>query len=229
MNQNLSIQKWEEEDRPREKFIAKGAAALSNAELLAILLRSGSRSDNAIDLARKILSSADNRLKTLSRLSLEDLQKFNGVGTGKALSVLACFELFKRMEIEQTPSASQIYSSKNAAQTIAPLLKDIAHEECWVLYLNRGNKLIGKERITSGGVNATVVDVKIIIKKAIARLASAIILVHNHPSGNRMPGEHDRQQTAKLKKAVQLCEMDLLDHIIIAGDNYYSFADAGEL
>lgn len=229
MIQNLSIPKWEEEDRPREKFMARGGSALSNAELLAILLRSGSQHENAIDLARKILSGADNNLRILSKFSLEDLQKFHGIGTGKALSILACFELCKRMALEPSSAPPQIYSSESAAHTVAPLLKDIAHEECWVLYLNRGNKLIGKERITSGGINATVVDVKLIIKKAIARLASAIILVHNHPSGNRMPGEQDRQQTAKLKKAVQMCEIDLLDHIIIAGESYYSFADAGEL
>ncbi len=229
MTKNLSIRKWEESDRPREKFMNKGAETLSNAELLAILLRSGNKSDNAIDLARRILAGADNNLNKLSKFSIEDLKKFNGIGAGKALSVLACFEIGRRMDMEHAPVNAQIYSSQNAVQAIAPLLKDISHEECWVLFLNRGNKLIGKERITSGGINSTIVDVKIIIKRAITKLASSIILVHNHPSGNRIPGEHDRIQTRRLKSAVQICEIELLDHLIIAGEKYYSFADEGEL
>lgn len=229
MTNNLHIRQWEEGDRPREKFMKKGAEALSNSELLAILLRSGSRGENALDLARRILATADNNLNTLSRFSPEDLKRFNGIGHGKALSILACFEICRRAEMENAPAHSQIYSSRNAAQVIAPLLKNIAHEECWVLYLNRGNKLIGKEKITSGGINSTIVDVKLILKSAIAKLASSIILVHNHPSGNRLPGEHDRLQTRRLKSAVEICEIELLDHLVIAGDSYYSFADEGEL
>lgn len=229
MTTKLSIQEWEESERPREKFLAKGGEYLSNAELLAILLRSGSRDENAIDLARKILSAAEYSLITLRRFNFYDFKKFKGIGEGKALSILACFELARRMDMEQAPVQTQIYSSKNAAQAIAPILKDIAHEECWVLYLNRGNKLIGKEKITTGGINSTVVDVKIIIKKAISKLASSIILVHNHPSGNKTPGDHDKIQTKRLKNAAQMCEIELLDHLIIAGDNYYSFSDEGIL
>lgn len=229
MTNKLTIQNWEETERPREKFLSQGGEYLSNAELLAILLRSGSRNDNAIDLARKILATADNNLSTLRKFTFDDLQKFNGIGIGKALSILACFELIKRCNMEQIPLIPQIYSSKSAIQLVAPILKDIAHEECWVLYLNRGNKLIGKEKITSGGVSATIVDVKMIIKKAISRLASSIILVHNHPSGNKTPGDHDKIQTKRLKSAAQMCEIELLDHLIVAGEDYYSFSDEGML
>ncbi|MEF9985663.1 MAG: DNA repair protein RadC [Bacteroidales bacterium] len=229
MTTKLTIQNWEESERPREKFLAKGGESLSNAELLAILLRSGNRNENAIDLARNILATANNNLTVLKKFTFEDLKKFNGIGVGKALSILACFELSKRTDMEQTPINAQIYSSKSAAQAVAPILKDIAHEECWVLYLNRGNKLIGKEKVTSGGVSSTIVDVKIIIKKAISKLASSIILVHNHPSGNKTPGDHDKIQTKRLKNAAQMCEIELLDHLIIAGDNYYSFSDEGIL
>lgn len=225
----LTIQNWDERERPREKFIEKGGESLSNAELLAILLRSGNRNENAIDLARQILSAANNNLNSLRKFTLDDFKKFNGIGAGKALSVLACFELARRMDMAKAPVDTAIYSSKNAVQAIAPLLKDISHEECWILYLNRGNRLIGKEKITSGGINATIVDIKMIIKKSISKLASSIILVHNHPSGSRIPGEHDKLQTKRLKQAANMCEIELLDHLIIAGENYYSFLDEGIL
>ncbi len=225
----LTIQDWEAEERPREKFLTKGGNSLSNAELLAILIRTGNRADNAIELSRKILFDANNSLQELKKFSFYDYSKFNGVGAGKALPIMAAFELAKRLEMEKPQEKTVIYSSKNAAEAIAPILKDLPHEECWVLFLNTANKLIAKEKITSGGTNCTVVDVKIIMKSAMAKLASSIILVHNHPSGSRRPGEQDKQQTMKLKKAAESCDIELIDHIIIAGNNYFSFLDEGLL
>jgi len=225
----LTIQEWEEEERPREKFLSKGGSVLSNAELLAILIRTGNRDENAIELSRKILYEAGNSLQELKRFSFYNYNKFRGVGIGKALPIMAAFELATRLEMEKTPEKTTIYSSQHAARTMIPLLKDLSHEECWVIYLNTANKLIAKEKITSGGTNSTVVDVKIIIKRAIEKLAASIILIHNHPSGSRHPGEHDRLQTKRLKKAAESCDLELLDHIIIAGEVYFSFLDEGLL
>lgn len=213
---------------PREKFMAKGAGSLSDAELLAILIRSGNRKENAIELSRSILGSADNSLGRLKKFSYDDYNKFNGMGAGKIVTIMAAFELARRAEMDDVP-LQQIYSSENAVKLIAPLLRDLSHEECWVLFLNRGNRLIAKEKVSSGGVSATVMDIKFIIKTAIAKLASAIILVHNHPSGNRIPGEEDKLQTKRLQSAAKVCDIDLLDHLIIAGGKYYSFCDEGIL
>ena len=227
MQEKLTITNWEAEERPREKFLTKGAASLSNAELLAILIRTGNRNENAIELSRKILFRAGNNLAELKKFTFEDYNRFNGMGLGKALPIMAAFELASRLELEKIPEKIPIYSSKNAADTMIPLLKDLTHEECWVLYLNTANKLIAKERITSGGTNSTIVDVKMILKSAMNKLASSIILVHNHPSGSRHPGEHDKAQTKRLMKAAQSCDLELMDHIIIAGSDYFSFLDEG--
>lgn len=225
----LTIQKWYSEERPREKFLKKGASSLSNAELLAILLRSGNKEENAIELARRILAKSDNSFSGLKRFKFEDYAQFKGIGEGKALSIMASFEIAKRMECEDLPKAAQIYSSQSAAAIMSPILRDLQHEECWVIYLNTANKVIGKEKVSSGGTNSTVVDIKMIIKSALVKLAHAIILVHNHPSGSLRPGEHDKIQTAKLKNAARTCDLELLDHIIIGGKGYYSFRDEGLL
>lgn len=227
--ENLTMQALAHIDRPREKFIEKGGDSLSNAELIAILIGSGNREANAIELSQKILKSANNNLLNLKRYTIEDFKAFKGIGKTKALTIMASFELSKRCLLEQQPINSHIYSSKDAAATIQPILQDLPHEECWILYLNKANALIAKERISRGGVSATVVDIKIILKTAINKLASGIILVHNHPSGNKKPGEQDKIQTKKLKDAATTCDISLLDHIIIAGSSYYSFADEGIL
>ncbi len=224
----LTIKEWDEDEMPREKFMVKGAQSLSNAELLAILIRSGNRNENAIELARAILNSADNNLGKLKRFSYDDFYRFNGMGSGKIVTILSAFEIARRAEMETIP-LPQIYSSESAVKVIAPLLRDLQHEECWVLYLNRGNRLIAREKLSSGGLSATVMDMKFIIKTAIVKLASSIILVHNHPSGNRMPGEEDKIQTQRLKSAAKLCDIELLDHLIVAGGKYYSFCDEGAL
>ncbi len=226
---NVSIQKLDKNERPREKFITKGCSSLSNAELLAIILRSGTREENVIDLARRILSSSNNCLGELLKYNLEDLMSFKGIGQGKALSIMAVFELFKRAQLEKVPHKSIIYSSTDAFGLISPILSDLNYEECWILYLNRANRLIVKEKLSQGGLTATVIDVKLIIKRAIEKLASSLILVHNHPSGNSKPGEQDIAQTKKLRLALEVCDIHLLDHLIVAGRDFYSFADEGLL
>lgn len=229
MRERHTIQDWATDERPREKFIERGAESLSNAELLAILIRAGNKDENAIDLGRKILREAGNSLHTLKRFTYDDLKKFRGVGPGKALSILAAFELARRCEISSAPQFKQIYSSATAAATVVPLLKDLPYEECWVLLLNKGYRLIGKQRISTGGIDSTAVDIRVVIKQALARNACNIILAHNHPSGSRIAGETDKLLTEKLRKAAKMCDIELLDHLIVAGDEYFSFADEGLL
>lgn len=229
MREKLTIQDWTVEERPREKFLISGGENLSNAELLAILMRTGNREDNAIELARKILHKANNNLIELKRFSFDDYKEFKGVGPGKALPIMAAFEISRRLENTPQLQQTEIYSSQHAADAMRPILKDLTHEECWVMYLNTANKLISKERITSGGVSSTIVDIKMILKSAMAKLACSIILVHNHPSGSVRPGEQDCMQTKRLKKAAETCDIALIDHIIIAANKYFSFLDEGML
>jgi DNA repair protein RadC len=229
MRERFTIQDWASDERPREKFITRGAESLSDAELLAILIRAGNKDENAIELGRKILRAAGNCLNSLKKFTYNDLKKFRGVGPGKALSILAAFELGRRCEIEGAQQQPQIYSSHQAAAVAVPMLCHLQHEECWVLFLNKSNRLVGKERISSGGIDATVVDVRVILKLALEKNSCRIILVHNHPSGNRIPGETDKLQTIKLKNGAAVCEIQLVDHIIVAGNDYFSFADEGLL
>lgn len=213
------------DDRPREKMIQKGAESLSNAELLAILLRTGTGSKNVVDLARELLESADKSLRELAGMSIEKLCEVNGVGQGKAVTVAAAFELGRR--ISYTDSLERIYvsSPRVVFRIMAPNLKGLDHEECWVLFLNRANYILGKERMSVGGMDSTVIDVKTILRRALERKASGVILVHNHPSGNAMPGKADISQTASLKKALGICDIQLIDHVVVADGCWYSFAD----
>jgi DNA repair protein RadC len=223
-----SIKSWALDDRPREKLIEKGSKSLSDAELLAVLLGSGSRSESAVGLAKRILNYAQNNLTELARLGAEDLMQFKGVGEAKAVVLCSAFELARRRKSEVVERA-KITSAMDVFNQIAPLVSDLNHEEFWVLYLNRANIVLRKEKISSGGVTGTVVDNKIILKKALLNLASSIILVHNHPSGNLNPSIQDKKVTKKMKLACELLEINLLDHLIIAGNSYYSFADEMEL
>lgn len=213
------------DDRPREKMIQKGAESLSNAELLAILLRTGTGSKNVVDLARELLDSADKSLRELAGMSIEKLCEVNGVGQCKAVTVAAAFELGRR--ISYTDSLERIYvsSPRVVFRIMAPNLKGLDHEECWVLFLNRANYILGKERMSVGGMDSTVIDVKTILRRALERKASGVILVHNHPSGNAMPGKADISQTASLKKALGICDIQLIDHVVVADGCWYSFAD----
>jgi len=206
-------------------MLQSGASSLTDSELVAVLIRSGDTHCSAVDVSRMLLGSAGNSLIKLFGLPPEKLMSVPGVGAAKAAAVMAAGELARRMTSEPEEDRPLVRSSNAAAGILAPILKNLSHEECWVLYLNKSGRLIGKERISSGGVSATVFDTRIVVKKALEKLASSIVLAHNHPSGNPFPGEADRRNTEALKGAVTLFDISLLDHIIIAGDKYYSFSD----
>jgi DNA repair protein RadC len=225
----MKLKEWNEEERPREKMIIKGAASLNNSELLAIILRTGNNSETAVDISRNLLKMANNSLNTLSTFSIDKLKKNPGIGETKATSIVALFELASRMATEAPQNKVEVSSPEVVVNLLSPHLKNLEHEECWVFYLNRANKIIAKERVSVGGVNATIMDVRLIVKKCVEKLASGLIVSHNHPSGNPKPGEQDKIQTKALREAANLFGISLLDHIIIAGDKYYSFANDGLL
>jgi DNA repair protein RadC len=226
MNNILS---WAEEDRPREKLMLKGRAALSDAELIAILIGSGTRELSAVDLSKLILHSVGNNLNELAKLSINDLMKFKGVGDAKAISIAAALELGRRRKESEVLKKAKITSSADAYQAIRPYLMDLSHEQFWVLLLNRANEVIRPFQISIGGVAGTVADPKIIFKSAIEYLASAIILVHNHPSGNLTPSQADKDLTKRVKEAGRLLDIPILDHLIFGDNGYFSFADEGVL
>jgi DNA repair protein RadC len=226
----LSIKSWAEDDRPREKMLKRGKQNLSDVELLAILIGSGSRKETAVGLSQRILKSFENNLNELGKVSLTELMRFNGIGEAKAITITAALELGRRRQLSGYIDRPQILSSKDGYLCIAPILMDLNHEEFWILLLNRANKVIGKEKISAGGVSGTVVDAKIIFRKTLeVAPASSIILCHNHPSGNRNPSQADIDLTKKLKDAGEKLDILVLDHLIIAEDSYYSFADEGRL
>jgi len=225
----LPISAWLEEDRPREKLLLKGKAQLSNIELLAILIGSGSTALSAVDLCSKILDYVNNDLVQLGKLSVKDLTRFNGVGPAKAISIVAALELGRRRQAEHHPKVMAIQSSKDVYHLMLAEMSDLITEEFWVVYLNHRNKIIGRERISLGGLTATIVDVRILFKSALERLATSIILVHNHPSGTLRPSRADQQLTAKIKEAGVFLDIQLLDHLIVSDAGYYSFADEGGL
>lgn len=227
--QNLTIKYWAEEDRPREKLLNKGKHNLSDAELLAILIGSGSREESAVGLSQKILNTADNNLNELGKTSITELMRFKGIGEAKAITIVAALELGRRRQLTDVKDKPKIKSSRDAYNTIASLLIDLPHEEFWILLLNRSNEVISREKISTGGVSGTVVDAKIIFKKALDILASSIILVHNHPSGNLRPSQADIDVTRKMKKAGVVLDISILDHLIISERGFYSFADEGTL
>ncbi|MBW7845052.1 MAG: DNA repair protein RadC [Bacteroidia bacterium] len=225
---NNSIKGWAEDDRPREKMILKGINSLSDAELLAILISTGTRDESAVDLGKRVLQLTQNNLNSLGKLSLKELQKIKGIGKAKAITIAAALELGKRRNLEEAKlEFSVIRRSKDAFAYFAPILNDLVVEEFWVAYLNRSNRLIEVKRISEGGVSGTVADAKVIFKHAIDLLASTIILCHNHPSGNLQPSEADKQLTQKLVTAGKTLDVHVMDHLIIADGNYLSFADEG--
>ena len=214
------------DDRPREKMQEKGPSALSNAELLAIMIRTGTGKMNVVDVARTLLSVAEGRLNGIADMPLEKLCSVSGIGRSKALTIAAAFELGRRCALEAVVREKVAVSSpKNVFRMMLPLLRGLDHEECWAIFLNRANYVLGKERMSVGGLESTVVDVKAILRRALDRKATGVILVHNHPSGSALPGQADIRQTSLLKKALQTCEISLLDHVVIAEDSWYSFAD----
>lgn len=223
------ILSWAEEDRPREKLLLKGKAALSDAELIGILLGSGTVSLSAVDLAKQILGSVDNNLTSLAKLSVKDLEKFKGIGEAKAITIVAALELGRRRKESELPQRQVVTSSKDIFTIMHPHLLDLLHEEFWIVLLNRSNVVMKKVQISVGGVAGTVADPKLIFKTALENLASSIILVHNHPSGNLKPSQADKDLTHKLKEAGKYLEIPILDHLIITERSYFSFADEGIL
>jgi DNA repair protein RadC len=226
---SLKITDWAVEDRPREKLILKGTASLSDAELLGILISSGTKDKSAVDLGRELLGIVNNNLNTLGKLTISDLKKLNGIGPARAVTIAAALELGRRRKLAEIPEVPQIKCSKDVADIFQPLLSDLAHEEFWILYLNRSNKVIDRNKLSQGGISGTVTDVRIVMKRAIECLASGIIVCHNHPSGNLNPSESDSKITQKIKEAGNLMDIQLLDHLIISDKEYYSFADNGLL
>jgi DNA repair protein RadC len=224
---NLGIKSWAEEDRPREKLLLKGKQNLTDAELLAIILGSGSQNETAVDLAKRILGSVDNNLEKLSRLTLKDLMVFKGVGEAKAISMTAVMELGRRRQLTDVKAKPQLRSSRDAYDMIGPVLADLNHEEFWILLLNRANRIISREQISKGGTSGTVVDAKIVFRKVLEKQASSIILCHNHPSGNLRASQADLALTKKLVDAGNQLDIMVLDHLIITQSGYLSFADEG--
>lgn len=224
----LGIKAWAEEDRPREKLLLKGRHNLTDAELLAILLGSGSREETAVGLAQQLLNRVNNNLYELGKCSLNDLKDdIKGIGDAKAITIIAAMELSRRRQLSEIETKPKITSSSDAYRIIAPLLMDLEHEEFWILMLNRGNRVIGRQRISTGGISGTVVDAKMVFKAALLKPASSIILCHNHPSDNLQPSQADKNITKKLKEGGKLIDVAVLDHLIITSGNYMSFADEG--
>ncbi len=229
MTEKKSIKEWAPDDQPREKMMAKGKAALSNAELLAILLRTGKEGQSAVDVARSLLDSADNDLITLSNLSLDDLMQHKGIGEAKAITIMAALELGKRRRGAEANLPAEVKDSKDSYERFLPFIDDIRQEHFLVMYLNQSNHALKVECISNGGTTHVIADPKIIFKNALNLNATCIILGHNHPSGNPRPSEDDRQLTKKLVAAGKLLDITVIDHIIIGNERYYSFRDHGEM
>ncbi len=225
----LKIKSWSPEDRPREKLLTKGTPVLTDAELVAILLGSGTSSTSAVELAKCVLQTVNHNLHELARLSVQDLMKVKGIGEAKAVAIIAALELGKRRRESMLDEKPEITCSIDCFEILRAHLQDLPHEEFWIILLNRANRMIRKCQISQGGVAGTVADTKIIFKLAVAELASGIILAHNHPSGNLTASRADRDLTKKIIDASKFLEIDVLDHLIIAGEDYISFADEGIL
>jgi DNA repair protein RadC len=230
MNKHLNIKEWDIEDRPREKFLAKGGQNLSDAELLAILLGSGNAHESAVGLAQRILHSADNNLDELGKLDIQYLIKnFNGIGAAKAITIAAALELGRRRKLASPAEKKQVLASKDVFEILHAKIADLPHEEFWMLLLNRANKITHQIKLTQGGTGQTVVEIPLILKTAIDKLASGIIVGHNHPSGNTEPSPQDIKITQQLAAACKIVDIRLLDHLIVGHKNYYSFADNEQL
>lgn len=221
------INQWAEDDRPREKFLLKGKSSLSDSELLAILIGSGSRNESAVQLCQRILYSANNNLSQLGKLSIKQLTEFKGIGEAKAISIAAALELGRRRRAEDAVELDKITSSRSVFEIMQPIIGELPHEEFWVLYLNNSNKVIHKAQLSKGGITGTVVDSRIIFKTALEYNATSLILTHNHPSGKLLASNADREITKKIKLAGQQLDILVIDHIIITESGFYSFNDEG--
>ncbi len=221
------INQWAEDDRPREKFLLKGKSTLSDSELLAILIGSGSRNESAVQLCQRILASVNNNLNSLGKLSIQQLTQFKGVGEAKAISIAAALELGRRRRLVDIINLDKINSSKSVFEIMQPIIGELSHEEFWVLYLNNSNKVIYKSQLSKGGMTGTIVDTRIIFKTALEYNATSLILTHNHPSGKLVASEADIAVTKKLKLAGQQMDIIVLDHVIITENGFFSFNDEG--
>lgn len=222
----MKIKDLFQDERPRERLLKNGAGSLSDVELLAVLLRTGNKQLNAMELARSLLEGAEGKIAGLASMSTDNLLQLNGMGPAKAATLAAGFELGRRCAVGNVNTKiKSIASPANVYRLMLPHMRALDHEECWTLFLNRVNHLIGKEMMSSGGLESTVIDCKAIVRKALEKKASGVILVHNHPSGSPLPGTADIQQTQSLKKALMACDISLIDHVVIADGCYYSFAD----
>ena len=224
---NFPITHWSEDDKPREKLMLKGKSVLSDAELIAILIGSGSRDESAVDLSKRILKSVDNNLNALGKLSISQLIQFKGIGEAKAISIISALELGRRRRTEDALELIKITSSKAIFELMQPVIGELPHEEFWIVYLNNSNKVISKSQLSKGGITGTLVDVRFVFKNALEIGATSLILCHNHPSGTLIPSDADKQITKKLKLAGDSLEIKVLDHLIVTESSYFSFVDEG--
>ncbi|MBT8258568.1 MAG: DNA repair protein RadC [Bacteroidia bacterium] len=226
---SISIKKWAPDDRPREKLLRAGPRALSSSELLALLIGSGTRHISAVELSKRILADVDHSLQDLGKLTPSELMKFEGIGQAKAVVIAAAIELGKRRNSENSALSVQVKSSQQVFEIMQPLIGELNHEEFWILYLNNSNRVIYKLQLSKGGITGTLVDVRLVLKNALERHATALILAHNHPSGTLKPSEADKQLTRKLQIACSSLDLKVLDHVIVTEKAYFSFADEAML
>ncbi len=226
---SFSIKHWSDDDKPREKLVHKGESVLSDAELIAILIGSGSRSESAVELSKRILASVNNNLNELGKLSIKQLMLFKGIGEAKAVTIAAALEIGRRRRGEEALKITKIGSSRDAFELLRPIIGELQHEEFWILYLNNANKVLHSSQLSKGGLTGTLVDVRIVMKEALQLGAVALVLAHNHPSGTLKPSKADREVTQKLKSASEALDIKVLDHLIVTQRDYYSFADEGLL
>ncbi|RTE52862.1 DNA repair protein RadC [Arenibacter aquaticus] len=222
---SFSIKNWSDDDKPREKLVQKGRSVLSDAELIAILIGSGSRNESAVELSKKILASVGNNLNELGKLSINQLQQFKGIGEAKAVSIAAALEVGRRRRGEEGRKITKISSSKNVFELLQPIMGELPHEEFWIVFLNNSNSVLQAGQLSKGGITGTLVDVRLVLKQALELGAVGLILAHNHPSGTLRPSEADKQITQKLKLASLALDIKVLDHLIITQKEYFSFAD----
>lgn len=225
--ERLSINKWAEDDRPREKMMNKGEQSLSDAELLAILIGSGNKDESAVELMKRVLSACDNNLNTLAKWQQKDYQQFKGIGQAKSITIMAALELGRRRKQQEVRQKIQIKNSKDVYELYQSVMCDLSKEEFWVLLLNNNSRIIGNIKINSGGVDNVYIDVREVLREALLQRATRIVIVHNHPSGNTQPSKADIEITKKIAQSADIMNIKLLDHIIVCEDKYYSFADGG--
>lgn len=222
---SLSIKFWSDDDKPREKLVQKGRSVLSDAELIAILIGSGSRNESAVELSKRILASANNNLNELGKLSINQLKQFKGIGEAKAVTIAAALEMGRRRRGEEAQKITKITSSKSVFELLQPKMGELQHEEFWIVYLNNSNKVLQSVQLSKGGITGTLVDVRLVMRQALELGSVGLILAHNHPSGTLKPSNADKQITQKLKLAAEALDLKVLDHLIITQTAYFSFAD----